>query len=88
MTDKKADSRIFTVDEPEDGQRLDQFLAGRCPDLSRSRIHAEMEEGRVLVDERSRPKGFRVKTGAVVTFKPEPRPAIAARAPTPPPPAC
>lgn len=78
MSDENDDSRVFTVGENDDAQRLDQFLTDQCPDLSRSRIHAEMAEGRVLVDGRSRPKGFRLKAGAVVTFKPEPRPAMEA----------
>jgi len=78
MTEETSGPRIFTVGESEEGLRLDMFLAAHCSDLSRNRIHAEMDEGRVLVDDRLRPKGFRVKPGAVVTFKPEPRPAMEA----------
>jgi len=78
MTDDAGPVRTFTVDEAEDGRRLDRFLTDRCPDLSRNRIHAEMGEGRVLVDGRPRPKGFRLAAGSVVEFRPEPRAAMEA----------
>jgi 23S rRNA pseudouridine1911/1915/1917 synthase len=78
MTDNPGIAREFVVGPDEDDLRLDRFLAARCPDLSRSRIHAEMAEGRVLVDGRARPKSFRLKPGASVAFKPEQRPEMEA----------
>ena len=44
MTKDTGAPREFTVGPDEDELRLDHFLAARCPDLSRSRIHAEMAE--------------------------------------------
>ena len=39
----------FIVDEEESGERLDSWLAGRIPDLSRSRIQKALAAGEVLV---------------------------------------
>jgi len=68
----------FVVDPDEDGLRLDQFLVERCPELSRNRIQVDLKAGRVLVDGRHRPKGFRLKAGVAVAFSPEPRPEMEA----------
>ena len=56
MTDMEKTERTFTVEQDDAGQRLDSFVVERCPDLSRSRVHADMKEDRVLVDGRPRPK--------------------------------
>ena len=40
----------FIVDEEESGERLDSWLAGRIPELSRSRIQKALKDGEVLVD--------------------------------------
>ena len=40
----------FVVDEEESGERLDSWLAGRIPELSRSRIQKALGEGEVLID--------------------------------------
>jgi 23S rRNA pseudouridine1911/1915/1917 synthase len=70
MTDADSTERCFTVGPDDDGQRLDSFLTEQCPDLSRSRIHTDMKDDRVLVDDRLRPKGFRLKAGSRVVFRP------------------
>ncbi len=70
MNDIDPTERCFTVGPDEEGQRLDRFLTGQCPDLSRSRIHTDMKDDRVLVDDRLRPKGFRLKAGSRVVFRP------------------
>jgi len=66
-------ARVFTVTDDQAGQRLDQFLAGVCTDVSRSRVHTDMAGGEVLVDGRERPKGFRLKAGQTVSYLPAPR---------------
>jgi 23S rRNA pseudouridine1911/1915/1917 synthase len=78
MTAERGEERRFRAAPGEEGVRLDMFLADRCPDLSRSRIHTEMEAGRVLVDGRPRPKSFKLKSGSEVVFRPEPKPAMEA----------
>jgi len=78
MTEVGPPERIFTVGPEDEGQRLDSFLAKRCPDLSRSRIHADMKEELVLVDGRPRPKGFRLRAGGRVVFQPGIRPEMKA----------
>lgn len=45
-----AEERLFTVAKREQGRRLDQFLATRLADFSRSRLQRLIDEGRVLVD--------------------------------------
>ena len=78
MTDTEKTERTFTVESDEAGQRLDSFLVERCPDQSRSRIHADMKEDRVLVDGRPRPKSFRLKAGSLIVFKPGTKPEMKA----------
>jgi 23S rRNA pseudouridine1911/1915/1917 synthase len=45
----------FTATPADDGSRLDQFLAARLPDLSRSRVQQLIRDGHVTVS-RGRPK--------------------------------
>ena len=78
MTDVDSTQRCFTVGPDDEGQRLDSFLTQQCPDLSRSRIHTDMKEDRVLVDNRKRPKGFRLKAGSRVVFRPGVKPEMVA----------
>jgi 23S rRNA pseudouridine1911/1915/1917 synthase len=78
MTDSGTAEQTFVVEAAEAGLRLDQFLAERCADISRSRIHTDMKDGRVLVDGRARAKGFRVGAGASITYRPAPREPMAA----------
>jgi 23S rRNA pseudouridine1911/1915/1917 synthase len=60
----------FAVSEEDAGRRLDAFLNEKCPDLSRNRIQGDLEEGRVLVEGRRRPKSFKLKAGHTVTYTP------------------
>lgn len=70
MTEDTSKERSFTVEPEAEGQRLDTFLVDHCPDLSRSRIHGDMRQDRVWVDDRFRPKGFRLKAGSRIKFLP------------------
>jgi len=66
----------FSVSSEDAGQRLDRFLAARLPTLSRSKIQALMEEGRVVVDGVARKASHRIETGESVTIEiPPPPPA-------------
>jgi len=71
-------SRRVRLDVPDEaaGSRLDAFLAGRVPELTRSGWKRLIEERRVTVDGRATAKaGFAVKAGmAVETALPEPEP--------------
>jgi 23S rRNA pseudouridine1911/1915/1917 synthase len=40
----------FIVDEEESGERIDSWLAGRIPELSRSRIQKALKDGEVFID--------------------------------------
>lgn len=49
---------------PEDaGVRLDQFLAGKIPDISRVRVQQLIEQGQVLVDGKSAKPSLRLRGG-------------------------
>jgi 23S rRNA pseudouridine1911/1915/1917 synthase len=54
------------VTGPAGGARLDAFLAGRLPELSRSRVVQLIAEGRVLLNGRVAKKSERVAPGDVV----------------------
>ena len=68
------------VSPAEAGERLDRFLAGRLPDLSRSRLKALTEAGHVRVGGRTIVEAkYRVKSGEAVELSlPEPEPAAPA----------
>lgn len=58
---------VYRVGEEQAGQRLDQFLAGQNPDLSRTYIQELIGQGRVEVDQRHGKAGQKVKPGQQVT---------------------
>lgn len=79
MTDPSAPARSFTVAAGDQGLRLDAFLASRCPDLSRSRIRADLDQpGAVLVDGRPRAASHRLQPGQLVVFRTSERAALSA----------
>ncbi len=66
----------FTVSTEEEGLRLDLFLTGKEPSLSRAQIQRAIAEGRVLVNGRPIKAGRRVKTAdAVAIGIPEAKPS-------------
>lgn len=70
--DERSVPLVFRVESAEEGLRLDAFLAGRCPEHSRSRIQNDLAEGRARVDGRVRAKNFRLAGGENVEFEPSP----------------
>ncbi|HTI55247.1 MAG TPA: RluA family pseudouridine synthase [Verrucomicrobiae bacterium] len=78
------DDRRFTevVDGDSAGARLDQWLAGRLPELSRMRVKALITGGRARVDGRAVKAAHRVQAGerVEVTIPPPPRDGIAPEA--------
>jgi len=74
MTDRTPETRVFRVGAEDAGARLDQFLADRCPDISRSRIARAVDDDRVRVDGRRRPRGFRLRDGSEIEFLTPPPP--------------
>ena len=59
-------SRTLTLSSQAGGQRLDQFLADQCPDLSRSRLKGLIDAGYVTVDEGPAKPATRLQDGQVV----------------------
>lgn len=63
-----SDSRRWsiTVSSDASGERLDVYLAGHIPDMSRSRARRLIDDGNVLVSGAKAKPSYRVKTGDVV----------------------
>jgi len=65
------------VDEAGAGERLDRWLAGVMPGLSRARLQAIITGGGVLVDGRVARPSLRLKTGQSISVQlPAPQPAV------------
>jgi 23S rRNA pseudouridine1911/1915/1917 synthase len=72
-----ADARTLAVDGAGAGERLDRWLAGVMPDLSRARLQAIITAGGVLVDGRVARPSLRLKTGQAISVRlPVPQPAV------------
>ncbi len=68
-----ASMRVVTSGSEDVGRRLDQFLSGRVPGLSRSQAQKLLEAGMVQVDRQTcRDKNYRLQAGNLVevTFPP------------------
>lgn len=63
-----ARTETLTVSSSEAGTRLDKFLAGRLPDLSRSHLQRIIEDGAVLVDSTERRGSYKVREGDQITI--------------------
>jgi 23S rRNA pseudouridine1911/1915/1917 synthase len=70
----------LTVSAEQSGQRLDRFLVSQLPELSRTRIQALMDEGRVQVSGVARKPSYKTEPGETVTVEipPLPPPGVAA----------
>ncbi len=74
----------FVVAAERAGERLDRFIVGQLPELSRSRIQSLMDEGRVLVDGAARKASHRISEGESVSIDiPPPSAAAVAGQPIP-----
>jgi 23S rRNA pseudouridine1911/1915/1917 synthase len=62
-------SRSLTVEGPSAGARLDVWLAGRLPELSRARVQALMAEGAVLLGGRTARPSLRLRGGEEITVE-------------------
>ena len=73
----------LTISVPHDaaGQRLDQFLAGHIPDISRARVQQMLAEEKALVNEVAAKSSLKLRGGEQMTilgdFQPRPLRAIA-----------
>lgn len=61
----------FTVDEPEEGQRLDRVCAARHPGLSRNQVQIVNGLGGITVDGRPRPDSYQLSAGEQVEIRAE-----------------
>lgn len=58
-----ADTTTFEVAPEQAGRRLDQFLVGQLPEVSRSRVQQLIGEGKVLVNEAAAKPSLKLKGG-------------------------
>jgi len=68
----------FVVDHAGVGKRLDTFIAGQSPDLSRARVQQLIEAGLVLVNERPAKGSLRLRGGERIQVQVRPRPRLRA----------
>ena len=61
-----SNKRTFTVEAA--GERLDRFLAGECPELSRSRLRGLILDGHVTLDSAPAKPASTLRAGHVVTL--------------------
>jgi len=66
--------REFSVEPEAAGLRLDRWLAARLPELSRTRLQALVEAGRVTVAGQPRKASYRLRAGEQVSVEPAPPP--------------
>lgn len=67
----KKQDEIYTfqvTDEAEKGIRLDKYLAEKMPDLSRSFLQKNIQEGHVLVNDKKSKTGYKLGVGDQVTL--------------------
>ncbi len=66
---------MFTVEQTNQGERLDQFLRAQMPEHSRAFLQKLIEEGRVLVNGAASKASRKIQAGDVVSVEiPPPRP--------------
>ncbi len=70
-------SYTFTVEPEAGGQRLDAFLAGKLPEMSRAAVQRLIEEGLVLLNERVPRASLKLQGGEQIVLQvPPPTPAV------------
>ncbi len=74
--DERSSARHeYVVDEDQAGQRLDRFLVGHLPDISRTHVQNLIDEGRVRVGGISKKPSHHLEHGETVTVEiPAPEP--------------
>jgi 23S rRNA pseudouridine1911/1915/1917 synthase len=70
-----TEAQSLTINEEAAGVRLDSFLASRLAEISRTRIQRAIEDGDVLVNERTAKPSYRLRAGDEIEIDlPEPPP--------------
>jgi 23S rRNA pseudouridine1911/1915/1917 synthase len=71
-----ADRFPITIAVPSDaaGQRLDQFLAGQIPDISRARVQQMLSEERAVVNDAAAKSSLKLRGGETITILGDPQP--------------
>jgi 23S rRNA pseudouridine1911/1915/1917 synthase len=70
-----TEAQLLTITSPDEGQRLDSFLATRLKEISRTRAQHAIQDGDILVNERVVKPSYRVHAGDQIEIDlPEPPP--------------
>jgi 23S rRNA pseudouridine1911/1915/1917 synthase len=72
--------RELVAASADSGTRVDRFVAGQCPELSRTRVQELIESGAVLVDGRSAKGSYKLRGGEKISVQITGRPPIVAKA--------
>ena len=56
------------IDETNEGQRLDIFLSELMPDISRSKIQAEVKKENIIINSRPSKSSYSLKIGDIIEF--------------------
>lgn len=63
------ESRILVTETQDGGQRIDAFLAGKLPELSRSQVQALISQGKVAVNGRPTKSSYKIAGGEKVSIE-------------------
>ena len=64
----EADIQEFVASEDVAGTRLDQFLVAQLPDVSRARVQQLIEQGKVLVNDRTAKASMKLRGGEMIAI--------------------
>src|SRR5215210_4963672 len=70
-----TEAQVITIGDESEGARLDAFLASHIGEVSRTRLQRAIEDGDVLVNERTVKSSYRLRSGDQIEIDlPEPPP--------------
>lgn len=76
MLESTLGPQRFVIQDDQAGQRLDVFLSGQCPGVSRSQLQRWVTDGQVLVDHRQVKPSLSLRAGQLVAITPPPVQAV------------
>ena len=77
MADEEPQSRLLTVSEEANGQRLDLFLVQQLSEVSRSRVQLLLQQGSVLIDGKLAKASRKLRSGENISIGRSPTPSLA-----------
>lgn len=59
---------VWTIDDMQAGERIDRFLQGQCPDMSRAKLQKMIQDGCVTVNRSVVKSNYKVRMGDHIVF--------------------